>query len=1292
MGMPHKPASKAYRDQQRERLVKLGLDGHQLIEQLVAALMRCGRRPREAWRLAQELTQNEVAARFNRIRNDSNFRMRGSRICEYEKWPMGGVRPSVRTLKTLAVIYQTTWDGLVDVDDLTRMPAGDRQAFLDAGDLRYGNALDLAIPRQRGHRTDATYGDDEPQRHGPIMVEERLAVPAPGPLSERPGSALPGEITHFTGRDGPLAELRARITEQASQDTVVTIFAIDGMAGVGKTAFARHAAQEFAKAFPDGAIWVDLYGHTPGMRPREPFGALEQMLLQLGVPPEAMKADLAERQDQWRHRIYARRVLIVLDNALSSDQILPLLPETPGCLVLITSRRKLTGLTDAYPLSLDVLEWEEAERLFVKLVGAQRCKDREAVRQILTACGRLPLALRLIAGRLRHHRDEQLADVAADFADQTAALDAFVAEHLSVRSVFEWSYRLLTDEQRRAFRLLGWHPGPAITPVVIAAMADVSPARGKRVLRELVDHNLLDPLSVAGVPGGPRYRMHDLVRLYARECADFEEPPTERAAAVKRLAASYAAITREADRMLRPYVSGDAGKSDARGSVLTFVDAVQARTWLTAERHNLVGCVGAMSPSTDAADLSTVLAVHFRDFGFWSNVRYLYGQALTAYRHLGDQPGEVDALWGLGEVQRRVGEYSQAREYHTQALTLARQLGYRRGEALALWGLGQVERLVGEYRRARKYHTQALVLARQLGYRRGEADALWGLGQVERRVGEYGQAREYHMQALILARQLGYRRGEALALWGLAHVERLVGEYRRARDYHAEGLALVQHLGDRPGEVLALWGLGEVERRAGDYDRAREYHTHALALARQLGDRPAEVNALWGLGEVERLVGEYGQAREYHTRALDSARHLGYRRGEVLALRGLGHVERLVGEYGQAREHYTRALTLARHLGDRPDEILALWGLGEIERRVGEYGQAREYHTQALTLARHLGDQPEEILALWGLGEVERRVGEYGQAREYHTQALALARHLGDRPGEVWALRGLGEVERLVGQYGQARDYHIQALALARRLGDRPDEVLALRGLGEVEWRVGEYGQAREYHTQALALARQLGDRPSEVWALRALGEVERRVGEYGQAREYHTQALALARQLGDRPGEVLALRGLGEVQRLIGQYDQARQYQTQALALARHLGDRLGEVLALRGLGEVQRLIGHYDQARQYHTQALTFARNLGYRLGEADALRGLGEVERLIGHYEQARQYHTQALTFTRNLGDRSGEAEALWALGQVASDTAERGQACELWQKALEIHEQLGVPFAETIRAAMRQLGCC
>ncbi|MGH4007755.1 MAG: tetratricopeptide repeat protein, partial [Pseudonocardiaceae bacterium] len=875
--------------------------------------------------------------------------------------------------------------------------------------------------------------------------------------------------------DGPMAELRTRIAEQSPQGTVVSIYAIDGMAGVGKTAFARHAAQELAERYPDGAIWVDLYGHTPGMQPRQPSGALEQMLLQLGVPPQAIKTDLAERQDQWRRHIHAQRMLIVLDNARTSGQVLPLLPEAPGCLVLITSRRKLTSLTDAYPLSLDVLGWDEAERRFIKLVGEQRCEDRDAVRQILAACGRLPLAIRLIAGRLRHHSGELLADVAADFADQTAALDVFVAEHLSVRAAFKWSYRLLADEQRRAFRLLGWHPGPDITPVVIAALADMSPAQGKQLLRELVDHNLLDQLSVAGVPGGPRYRMHDLVRLYARERADAEEPPAERAAAVDRLAGSYLAITRVADRLLRPYVAGDPGKSTTQTAVLTFANASQARSWLAVERHNLLRVVRAMSLTAEAADLSTVLAVHFRDFGFSSDVRYLFGQALALARHLGDRQGEASALWGLGEVERLVGEYGQAREYYTQALTLARDLGDRGGEVDALWGLGEVARIVGECDQAREYHTQSLTIARQLGYRRAEADALWVLGQVERLVGEYGLAREYYTQALAIARQLGYRRPEVEALRGLGQVERLIGEYGQAREYYTQSLTIARQLGYRRAEADALRGLGQVERRVGEYGQAREHDTQALAIARQNGYRRVEADALWGLGEVERLVGEYGQAREYDTQALALARQLGYRRVEVDALRGLGQVARIVGEYGQAREYQTQSLALSRRLSYRFGEASALWGLGLVERFVGDYGRARECHTQALALARHLGDRRVEADALRGLGEVERLVGEYVRARECHTQALALARHLGYRHGEVDALRGLGEVERLVGEYGPTRKHYAEALTIARHLGYRRAEAGALWGLGHIAFDTADLSQARELWRRALEINEELG-------------------------------------------------------------------------------------------------------------------------------------------------------------------------------------------------------------------------
>jgi tetratricopeptide (TPR) repeat protein/transcriptional regulator with XRE-family HTH domain len=1135
MVMPHKPGSKAYREELRTRLRKFGVDGRHLIEQVMLELLRCGCRPREAWRLACEFTQGEVAAQFNELTGDPDIGTRSSRICEWEKWPTARARPSIRALETLAKIYGTTWDRLVDVHDLERMPVRDQQAYLDISHLRYSDPLNSLLP-QRRHRHPNIINRGDNLRVSQLIADENssavrewLSAPSLEPPSDRLSSVLPGDATHFTGRDGPMIELREQVTENTPQGTVVSIYAIDGMAGVGKTAFARHAAQEFREHYPDGAIWVDLHGHTPGMPAREPYAALELMLVNLGVPPAAIKSNLVERQDQWRRHIHARRMLIVLDDALSSDQVLPLLPEAPHCLVLITSRRKLTGLTDAYPLSLDVLGWDEAERLFIKLVGEQRCEDRNAVRQILTACDRLPLAIRLIAGRLRHHRDEILAEVAADLADQAAALDAFTAEHLSVRAAFKCSHQLLTDEQRRAFRLLGCHPGPAITLLVITAMANLSPAQGKQLLRELVDHNLLDQLPTTGVLGSPRYRMHDLVRLYARECADADESPTERAAAVDRLVSSYMTITRAADRLLGPYAqdNSDEDESAAQETIPTFADPSQARAWLSVERHNLLACVQAIGLTAETASLSTVLAVHLRDLGFWSDVRYLYRQALDTYRHLSDRSGEVEALWGLGQVEWLGGEYGQARDYYTQALTLAQHIGDRRREAHALCGMGDVEWLFGEYAQAREYYTLALDLARQLSYQRAEAEALWGLGDVEWLVGEYGQAREYYTLALDLARQLGYQRAEAEALCGLGEVERLVGEYGRAREYCTAALTLAQHLSYRFGEVGALRGLGEVERLVGEYGQARDYHAKALALARRLGYRRAEAEALWGLGEVERFVGEYSQARDYHAKALTLARRLGYRHAEAEALGGLGQVELHGGEYRLARGHFTESLALAQPLGYRRAEAEALRGLGHVERFVGAYGKAREHYTQALTITRQLGSRVGETGALRGLGHVERLVGDFSQARGYFTQALALAQHIGDQFGEVSVLDGLGRVEALANESGLARDYQEQALALARNLGDRRGEALALRGRGEVEQLAGECDLARGYYTQALTLAQHRKYRFDEVLALRGLGEVEQLAGECDLARDYYTQALTLAQHLGDRLAEAGILVGL---------------------------------------------------------------------------------------------------------------------------------------------------------------------
>jgi tetratricopeptide (TPR) repeat protein len=261
--------------------------------------------------------------------------------------------------------------------------------------------------------------------------------------------------------------------------------------------------------------------------------------------------------------------------------------------------------------------------------------------------------------------------------------------------------------------------------------------------------------------------------------------------------------------------------------VLALPDPSQARVWLTVERHNLLACVRAMSPTADAAELSTLPATHLHDFGFWSDARDLYRQALTACRHLGNQAGEVDGLWGLSEVEWLVGEYGQARECCAQALALARQLGYRRGEAEALRSLGQVAWLVGDRGQAREYFTQALVLGREVGYRFGEVLALCGWGQID----QVGRAREYHSSALALARQLGYRFGEVLALCGLGEVEQVAGEAEHARRYYTGPLPGNSVTG---AEADALCVLGHLTEPA-ERDQADSLRRDALKIYEELG-------------------------------------------------------------------------------------------------------------------------------------------------------------------------------------------------------------------------------------------------------------------------------------------------------------------------------------------------------------------------------------------------------------------------------------------------------------------------
>ncbi|HEU5158131.1 MAG TPA: tetratricopeptide repeat protein [Streptosporangiaceae bacterium] len=587
-----------------------------------------------------------------------------------------------------------------------------------------------------------------------------------------------------------MKELLSRVETHDPAGSVAAVYVIDGMPGVGKTAFVIHAAHCLAGRYPGGAIFVDLLGFT-GSAPLSVSQALEELLAQAGVPRVQVPGEDGPKQALWRRLMRSRRVLIVLDNARDAKQVEPLLPQSPQCLVLITARTKLYEL-DADPVSLPVLTDQEARRLFVAVAGAQHCRDDEALEHIVAGCHRLPLAIRLMAGRVRH------GDPIAEVADDIAALP----EETKIRGVFDLSYNSLDADLQRAVRLLGVYPGIDITGPAMASLAGTSQAGGRRLLRGLAIHNLIEridkPTGHSGEHGSQsRYQPHDLLRDYARSRADVGEPAAERQAALDRLTAHYRAVIHAVEQQ-HAHPEG----SRPRSVGLVFQDLAHANAWLITERANLLACLGT-SPA-GPADLAKTTADLLNQLSYFRDAGHCYQLALTHHRKTANRQGEAHALGGLAEVDWLRGHYEASRHRYEQARAICQEIGDRQGEANALGGLAEVDRLCGRYEASRHRYEQARAICHELGDRQGEAYALGGLGEMDRLRGRYEAAHHRFEQYHAICQGIGNRRGEADALCLLAEVDWVCGRYEASRHRYEQGRAIFQEIGNRHGEAFVM--------------------------------------------------------------------------------------------------------------------------------------------------------------------------------------------------------------------------------------------------------------------------------------------------------------------------------------------------------------------------------------------------------------------------------------------------------------------------------------------------------
>jgi tetratricopeptide (TPR) repeat protein len=575
----------------------------------------------------------------------------------------------------------------------------------------------------------------------------------------------------------------------------------------------------------------------------------------------------------WRDRLAGQQLLLVLDDAASSEQVRPLLPGAGGSLVLVTSRRHLSALEDATAVSLDTLAPGQAAALLVRLAGrAGLSPAAPAVAEITRLCGYLPLAIGMVARQLHHHPAWSVTGRAAELAAARDRLELMATENLSVAAAFDLSYADLTGDQQRLFRRLGLHPGAEVDGYTAAALDGTGLAAARRGLEGLYDQYLLSE------PAAGRYRMHDLIREHARALAGRAD--ADRDQATERLLEYYQYTAARADalitRQARPAPAAAEGSVPA--AVPTLANRVQALAWARAERPSLIATLDyatATGQHAQVIGLTAGLAALLQSDGPWAEAITRHQAAIQAARHLGDWLGQANALHDLGDVRRLTDDYPAAARAQEQALGLYRDLGDRLGQANALHDLGVVQSITGDYPAAAQAQEQALGLYRNLGDRLGHANVLNDLGDVRRLTGDYPAAAQAHEQALDIHRDLGNRLGQAGALNSLGAVQRLTGEYSAAAQVLEQALGLYRDIGNRNGEAEALNDKGTLHRVSGDLAQAEGCHQQALDLARAIASSRNQAHALAGLGRCALAVGHVTRAEALLRQALEIFQRIG---------------------------------------------------------------------------------------------------------------------------------------------------------------------------------------------------------------------------------------------------------------------------------------------------------------------------------------------------------------------------------------------------------------------------------
>ncbi|MEE4422134.1 AfsR/SARP family transcriptional regulator [Streptomyces bugieae] len=810
------------------------------------------------------------------------------------------------------------------------------------GSGRTADAAQLLQSTQ--HRMVRQLGTDASPRlqriHQEILsgTPARALLPKEAPAS-RPSRTrrsvtgnLPRDVP-WVGRHEEVRRLTAALCEAADcARPVVTVEAISGMGGMGKTSLAVHVAHQLSDRFPDGRLYVDLRAHASDQAPLDTAGALTILLRLLATAPHNLPHNVDELASLWRTTTQDRRMLVILDDAVGAEQIKPLLPASPSAVVIVTSRQRITGLPGVRPMPLEGLPHDEATALFEHRLGPHQLASRADSAEIARLCSYVPLAIELVASRLLSRPSWTNADLLRQLKGSGGGHLAEIHDgERWLMHIFALSYRALAPLQRLVFRRVGWHFGTEFGPPAAAALAGVSVEVAERTLEELNARHLVIE------PSPHRFRMHDLLREFARTLADEGLPndigsdsASEARHALRRLVVHYLRVADKADRLAYPFRSrlalnlADTGVADhdVRG-LPVLRDSDEAHQWFVTEGGNLLAALEYTRARASVGSLALMVHVlaGFLDVeGYLATGGPLLRSAVTHWQTVGDDSARARALLDLSTVCAHGGHYEEARTTASEALRIARTLADSELESESIHQLTIPLWHTGRYATALELQKHSLSLRLRTGDALQVARSYNLLGITYLHLDQNDDSLECFLRALSGFSRVGDQVGRYRTLNNVAELQQKRGNLVEAEQAYREAMEISKRIGSRGDHATLEMNLASVLTASGKAEEALLLYEKALPALRSIADVRGEVIARNGMGRALRAIGRSEEALPHHVAALSSVRRIQAAGEEAVVLHDLGCAEQDTGRFQQAAVHLEASLGISRRIGARAEE------------------------------------------------------------------------------------------------------------------------------------------------------------------------------------------------------------------------------------------------------------------------------------------------------------------------------------------------------------------------------------